>query len=115
MDVADDLSCRPDFAIALYPGHPWTHQDDDPKIRDVTDLGLRPDIRVRAATPPTFLLHAEDDHVNDVACTPSACCDQLLSQSRAILGPRRLLKPLAAKTATPRPSDRPECPTAFSP
>jgi len=56
-DAADDLSCRPDFAIALYPGHLWTPG---------TDLTLRPDIRVRADTPPTFLLHAEDDPVDPV-------------------------------------------------
>jgi len=57
VDGADELSCRPDFAIALYPGHLWTPG---------TNLRLRPDIRVRADTPPTFLLHAEDDHVDDV-------------------------------------------------
>jgi acetyl esterase/lipase len=57
VDAADELSCRPDFAIVLYPGHLWTPG---------TDLGLRPDIRVCADMPPTFLLHAEDDHVDDV-------------------------------------------------
>ena len=57
MDAADELSCRPDFAIAVYPGHLWTPG---------TNLSLRPDIRVRGDTPPTFLLHAEDDSVDDV-------------------------------------------------
>jgi acetyl esterase/lipase len=57
VDAADELSCRPDFAIVLYPGHLWTPG---------TDLSLRPDIRVRADTPPTFLLHAEHDQVDDV-------------------------------------------------
>ena len=57
VDAADELSCRPDFAIALYPGHLWTPG---------TDLTLRPDIRVRADTPPTFLLQAQDDHVDPV-------------------------------------------------
>jgi acetyl esterase/lipase len=61
VDAADRLSCRPDFAIAVYPGHLWTHEDDDPATRDQTDLKLRPDIIVRADTPPTFLLQAEDD------------------------------------------------------
>src|SRR5689334_2088211 len=28
VDAADKLSCRPDFAIALYPGHLWTHEDN---------------------------------------------------------------------------------------
>jgi acetyl esterase/lipase len=57
VDAADELSCRPDFAIALYPGHLWTPG---------TDLTLRPDIRVRSDTPPTFLLQAEDDPVDPV-------------------------------------------------
>ena len=57
VDAADKLSCRPDFAILLYPGHLWTPG---------TELTLRPDIRVRADTPPTFLLHAGDDSVDPV-------------------------------------------------
>ncbi len=57
---------RADFAIALYPGHLWVHEDDDHATRDQTDLHLRPDIRVSADTPPTFLLMAEDDHVDGV-------------------------------------------------
>ncbi len=69
VDAADKLSCRPDFAIALYPGHLWAHEDEDRATRDETDLRLRPDIRVRADTPPTFLLQAEDDHVDGVEQT----------------------------------------------
>jgi acetyl esterase/lipase len=57
VDAADDLSCRPDFAILLYPGHLWTPG---------TNLSLRPEIRVSAETPPSFLVHAEDDDVDDV-------------------------------------------------
>ena len=57
VDAADELSSRPDFAIALYPGHLWTPG---------TDLTLRPDIRVRADAPPTFLVQAQDDHVDPV-------------------------------------------------
>jgi acetyl esterase/lipase len=57
VDSADSLSCRPDFAILVYPGHLWTPG---------TELTLRPDIRVRADTPPTFLLQAEDDNVDPV-------------------------------------------------
>jgi acetyl esterase/lipase len=66
VDAADKLSCRPDFAIALYPGHLWGHEDEDHATRDETDLKLRPDITVRADSPPTFLLQAEDDHVDGV-------------------------------------------------
>jgi acetyl esterase/lipase len=57
VDAADRLSCRPDFAILVYPGHLWTPG---------TELTLRSDITVPADTPPSFLLQAEDDHVDPV-------------------------------------------------
>jgi acetyl esterase/lipase len=66
VDAADTLSCRPDFAIALYPGHLWAHEDEDRAARNETELSLRPDITVHANSPPTFLLQAEDDHVDGV-------------------------------------------------
>lgn len=67
VDAADKTSCRPDFAIVVYPGHLWIHEDDDRATRNQQDLGIRPDIRVRRDTPPTFLLQAQDDHVDGVA------------------------------------------------
>src|SRR5690348_18431043 len=39
VDAADKVSCRPDFAVALYPGHLWTGTDAyrlNPNVR-VTD------------------------------------------------------------------------------
>lgn len=57
IDAADRESCRPDFAVAVYPGHLWTHDK----------LELNPDIRVTSNTPPTFLVQAEDDHVDGVS------------------------------------------------
>lgn len=57
VDAADKESCRPDFAVALYPGHLWP---------DEKTLGLNPDIRVTRNTPPTFLVQAEDDNVDPV-------------------------------------------------
>jgi acetyl esterase/lipase len=66
VDAADALSSRPDFAIAVYPGHLWVHEDEDDATRNQEDLSLRPDIRVRADTPPTFLLQAENDDVDGV-------------------------------------------------
>jgi acetyl esterase/lipase len=66
VDAADALSSRPDFAIAVYPGHLWAHEDEDRATRNSEDLSLRPDIRVRADTPPTFLLQAENDDVDGV-------------------------------------------------
>ena len=56
VDGADKESCRPDFAVALYPGHLWAGRR----------LELNPDVPVTRETPPTFLLHAEDDAVDDV-------------------------------------------------
>jgi acetyl esterase/lipase len=66
MDAADVLSCRPDFAIVVYPGHLWAHEDEEQATRDETKLSLRPDILVSTDTPPTFLLQAEDDYVDGV-------------------------------------------------
>ncbi len=57
VDAADTVSCRPDFAIALYPGHLAV-----PERR----FALNPDIRVSSRTPPTFLVQAEDDPVDPV-------------------------------------------------
>ena len=58
-DAADKESCRPDFAVALYPGHLWI---DDKKFE------LNPDIHahITLQTPPTFLLQDEDDDVDNV-------------------------------------------------
>jgi acetyl esterase/lipase len=58
MDAADKESCRPDFAIAIYPGHMLEHT--------TKELGLNPEIPVTGRTPPTFLLQAEDDNVDGV-------------------------------------------------
>jgi acetyl esterase/lipase len=60
VDAADNESCRPDFAIALYPGHLSDPSDDD-------KLGLNPSVRVTSKAPPTFLLQAEDDPVDPVS------------------------------------------------
>ena len=81
IDAADKESCRPDFAVALYPGHlslTAAHQDANrgakkfplphpqhPPIAE-EDLALNPDLHITTRTPPTFLLQAEDDHVASV-------------------------------------------------
>jgi acetyl esterase/lipase len=57
VDAADAESCRPDFAIALYPGHLAVPE---------RAFALNPDIQVTSRTPPTFLLHAEDDPIDPV-------------------------------------------------
>ncbi|MEP6573622.1 MAG: alpha/beta hydrolase [Gemmatimonadota bacterium] len=57
VDAADKGSCRPDFAIALYPGHLAVSE---------RRFAMNPDIKVTSRTPPTFLLQAEDDPVDPV-------------------------------------------------
>jgi acetyl esterase/lipase len=57
IDAADQESCRPDFAVACYPGHLWDGRDD---------LNLNPNVPVTSNTPPTFLLQAENDQVDGV-------------------------------------------------
>ncbi len=60
VDAADRESCRPDFAVAIYPGHLWN--DDEDKFELVADIATH----ITRQTPPTFLLQAEDDDVDDV-------------------------------------------------
>jgi acetyl esterase/lipase len=79
MDAADKESCRPDFAVAIYPGHlslSAAEWDANQGPREFVvrhsatadkHLALNPDIPVTSQTPPTFLLQAEDDHVDDVS------------------------------------------------
>jgi acetyl esterase/lipase len=55
VDAADKESCRPDFAIALYPGH---------LAVPAKNFTLNPDIRVTSRTPPTLLVQAENDPVD---------------------------------------------------
>jgi acetyl esterase/lipase len=57
VDAADQESSRPDFAIALYPGHLAVAKNS---------IALNPDIErhITPQTPPTFLLQTEDDHVD---------------------------------------------------
>jgi acetyl esterase/lipase len=57
VDAADKESCRPDFAIACYPGHLWN---------TYKGFVLNPNVPVTSNTPPTFLLQAENDPVDDV-------------------------------------------------
>ncbi len=55
MDAADKESARPDFAMAIYPGHLATGDDK-----------LNRNVPVFRETPPTFLVQAEDDHTDGV-------------------------------------------------
>jgi acetyl esterase/lipase len=66
VDEADKESCRPDFAMALFPGHLWVNEDRDPPSNDDEKYELKPDIHVTRQTPPTFLVQAENDDVDSV-------------------------------------------------
>lgn len=55
VDSTDKVSARPNFAIAIYPGHLWT---------DRKKFSLNPTLPVTSKTPPTFLLQAQDDKVD---------------------------------------------------
>jgi acetyl esterase/lipase len=54
VDVSDEASCRPDFAVMIYPGGVIK--------RGTTELA--PEIRVTKQTPPCFFAHANDDRVS---------------------------------------------------
>ena len=54
VDGADQLSCRPDFAVVIYPGLLVPRNNLEK---------LNPEFTVTANTPPTFLAQAEDDPV----------------------------------------------------
>ena len=54
IDAADQESCRPDFAVVIYPGGLVPRTEGDK---------LSAEIKVTAQTPPTFLAQAEDDGV----------------------------------------------------
>lgn len=79
VDDADKESCRPDFAVPIYPGHlsisasRWDATQGKKKLAmgkpedpEVGPLALNPDLHVTKETPPTFLLQAEDDNVDNV-------------------------------------------------
>src|SRR5580704_4199821 len=68
VDAADKESCRPDFAVAIYPGHlslsaaEWDAKQGAKKFvvphapNADKELGLNPEVPVTSRTPPTFLL-----------------------------------------------------------
>jgi acetyl esterase/lipase len=57
IDKTDEVSCRPDFAILVYPA--WLVENDEPKLRDY--------IKVTANTPPMFFAHAFDDRITPLS------------------------------------------------
>jgi acetyl esterase/lipase len=81
VDAADKESCRPDFAVAIYPGHLSIHAAEwdaeqgkekfvvplaEPLAVAEKHLVLNPAVPANRRTPPTFLLQNEDDHIDNV-------------------------------------------------
>jgi acetyl esterase/lipase len=55
VDAADNLSCRPDFAVIVYPGYLALAEQN---------FALNPEINPTDKTPPSFIVQAEDDPVH---------------------------------------------------
>jgi len=55
IDAADQISCRPDFAVIIYPGYLALAEQN---------FAPNSEIRVTDQTPPSFILQAEDDPVH---------------------------------------------------
>ncbi len=58
-DKVDKTSCRPDFAILIYPAYLTAEKDLD---------ALAPELKVTSNAPPSFLVQTEDDPVH-VECS----------------------------------------------
>ena len=55
VDAADQLSCRPDFAVIVYPGY---------LANAAENMAANPEIHPTEKTPPSFIVQAEDDPVH---------------------------------------------------
>jgi acetyl esterase/lipase len=68
IDAIDKVSCRPDFAVSVYPGY-LVAKAGEPRLGRAADSGggrapgghLASYMRIPAGTPPVFLVHASDD------------------------------------------------------
>jgi acetyl esterase/lipase len=58
MNESDQVSCRPDFAMLIYPAYLIRQEG--------SNLGpdLAPELTVTSNTPPTFLVQTEDDQIH---------------------------------------------------
>lgn len=54
MDDADEVSCRPDFSVLIYPAYLTIKEQGDK---------LSPEVTVSSNTPPTFIAMTQDDPV----------------------------------------------------
>ncbi|MGH7970454.1 MAG: alpha/beta hydrolase, partial [Limisphaerales bacterium] len=54
IDAIDNISCRPDFAILVYPGYLKAKDKDE----------LAPGLQIPSGTPPVFLAHGGADTIS---------------------------------------------------
>lgn len=57
IDASDDVSCKPDFGILIYPAY----------LVDDAKVALRPELMPTKETPPIFMVHAWDDGVTPLS------------------------------------------------
>ena len=93
IDDIDKGSCRPDFAIAVYPGYLKAKDKDE----------LAPGLRVPAGTPPVFLAHGGDDIIS----SPEHSVVMYLALKRAGVPAELHIYAGAAHDFGVRPSDQP--------
>jgi acetyl esterase/lipase len=92
-DDWDRISCRPDFAIAVYPGYL--------KLKDTDELS--PGLRIPTGTPPVFLAHGGADLISP----PEHSVLMYLALRRAGVPAELHVYATAAHDFGVRPSDHP--------
>jgi acetyl esterase/lipase len=55
IDAADNVSCRPDFAVLIYPAYLTKPEPSNT---------IAPEVTISQQTPPTFIVQTEDDPVH---------------------------------------------------
>src|SRR5262245_20076969 len=93
IDEIDRVSCRPDFAVLVYPGY----------LKDKDKDELAPGLRIPKGTPPVFLAHGGDDIVSD----PAHSVVMYQALKRAGVPAELHIYAGAAHDFGVRPSDRP--------
>ncbi len=93
IDEVDNISCRPDFAVLVYPGYL------KPKDKDE----LAPGLHIPATTPPVFLAHGGEDIISP----PQNSVLMYLALKRAGVPAEVHVYATAAHDFGVRPSDNP--------
>jgi acetyl esterase/lipase len=93
MDDIDKVSCRPDFAILVYPGYLKAKDKDE----------IAPGLHIPARTPPVFLAHGGADIVSE----PEHSVLMYLALRRAGIPAELHIYAGAAHDFGVRPSDQP--------